>query len=536
MSELFDVGVAPGAELRARPRLFGALAGVLPVRFRAVDGAHEAGEAPLIVFAAGDGVEARGRCLVFAGGTVGPPCDQLVRLGESGRLDARLRGRSLRDTAAGEGRLEPDAGDEVLASVDGRPVWLQRTAEGRIVDVALHAPTELAENEVLRDRLDPGNAVGLLPLVHFLREVCASAGWRTPPTRAAFVVDDPNLHRPSYGHLRYSDLVEHSRRHGHHTAIATVPLDGWYAHRGTVRLFHEQPEALSLCVHGNDHRLHELGRPSTLDEARGILRQALRRTVAFEARTGLPVSRVMVPPYEACSPASMQAIAEVGFEAVSTTRPAPWLPLGPPNSPYVTEGSSATAGWSMAELTAGGLPVLIRRRFDELDEIVLRSYLDQPVILYGHVADLAGGLEPLAAAAAVINSLPSVEWRSLGEIAAGNFEWRRVGDELEVRPFARRIRIQVDPDVTELRVRMPPAGRFEALRTSAGRVSEEGSVVELPRERDAPVDVDLAWGDLPHGGAPEPRLSPAVVGRRLLVETRDRLGPMLRGGAARAAG
>jgi len=37
-----------------------------------------------------------------------------------------------------------------------------------------------------------------------------------PPLRACFVIDDPNLHWPSYGHLDYRRMAEHARRGGYH--------------------------------------------------------------------------------------------------------------------------------------------------------------------------------------------------------------------------------------------------------------------------------------------------------------------------------
>jgi hypothetical protein len=488
------IRVRPAAELRARSRLFAALAEAFDVRFEA-DGAPGT---PLISF--GPVAEEDGPAFVVEAAPGGAPARRAVRFGS--QLDPRLRGRTLMEDGVGDCGLAPQAGDEVLATVERRPVWLRRGA----ADIVAHAPAELAPDEVLRDRLDPGRFLGLLPLVHFLRAVCAPGAWQPPPARAAFVVDDPNLHGGAYGHLRYRELVADAREHGYHVAIAMVPFDGWYAHRPTVRLFKASPDAVSLCVHGNDHRMHELGRPTEPGQARRILAQSARRVAAFERRTGLPVSRVMVPPYEACSAASMGAMLELGFEAITHTRPYPWLPLGSPHA--APDPAHTLSGWRAAELMEDGLPVLIRRELHEHDEIVLRSFLDQPILLYGHVSDFAGGLEPLRAAAAVVNSLPSVTWGSLADVAARNFESRRDGGTLEIRPYSRRIRVQVGPGVERIRL----ANGFEVEPDGESTMQIH---LRPPREL-SPASVR------------RPPFAPEPVARRLLVEARDRLGPVVR--------
>jgi hypothetical protein len=505
------IGVHPAAELEARPRLFGALAEAFGVRFEPADAAT----AQLVLN--GDtraaGAERR---LVMVG--MPPAGEATVRFGDSPLLDARLRGWSLVERAA-PASLRAEDGDEVLATAGERPVWVRRGAD----DVVAATPAELGPAEFLRDRVDPGRFLALVPLVQFLRELTAAGAWEPPPTRAAFVVDDPNLHWRSYGHLRYPDLVAHARDHGYHLAVATVPIDGWYAHRPTVRLLRSSGDVLSLCVHGNDHRMHELGRLGDVDEARRVLAQSARRIGRFERRTGLSVSRVVVPPFEACSAASAQAMLELGFEGLSHTRPYPWTPLGGGESSHAApDPARVLSGWRSAELVEGGLPVFIRREFREHDEVVLRAFLDQPVVLYGHVSDFEAGLEPLAAAARLVNSLPSVTWGSLGAIAETSFAQRREGSVLAVRPFARRIRLQVGPEVSTLRLEGPPHAE---LRVDGARADR------LPAERSGPVEADIRWPParrIEPARVPRPAFAPHPRARRLLVEARDRLDPLAR--------
>ena len=100
----------------------------------------------------------------------------------------------------------------------------------------------------------------------------------------------------------------------------------------------------------------------------------------------------------------MQTMARSGVEALCISNPRPWLASPPPEQPLIA--------WEPADFV-GGLPLLPRYRLDKpRDDLVFRAFLDQPLILYGHHQDLAGGLDALSGAAAEINSLGDVRWCS----------------------------------------------------------------------------------------------------------------------------
>ncbi len=288
----------------------------------------------------------------------------------------------------------------------------------------LHAtdiPDELAEGEALRERLRPGRNKALLALARFLAELTADLRPAPPPLHAAFVIDDPNLRRPRYGHIDYAELLGDARAHGYHVSIAMVPLDGRLAHGDgeATRIFREGRKHLSLCIHGNDHDGPELGRPTREEDARALVAQALRRTAAFEQRTGLNVDRVMVPPHERLSEPVARALRAFGFDALCTTRPYPWV-ADTPERHWLARPPEVgpLAAWGPVDLVAGGLPVLLRAEFDHpREDLALRAFLGQPLILYGHHELLAEGPGALAEAAAQIDRLGDVRWCSLGEMA-----------------------------------------------------------------------------------------------------------------------
>ena len=215
------VVVCPPAERERRKRLFGALEEALPVRFegREPDQLRTRLDGAILFEDTDPGLLTHQPCFV-AGGSSRVEVAGVVELGASQPLDARLRGRALVDSrAAGLAGLQVD-GDIVRASCRGKALWIRR---GAVERVAL-APDELLPEESLRDLLAPGRWLSLLPLVHFLRDLASGSEWQPPRTRAAFVIDDPNLHWPSYGHVHFADLARAGEERNFHVAFATIPL------------------------------------------------------------------------------------------------------------------------------------------------------------------------------------------------------------------------------------------------------------------------------------------------------------------------
>ncbi len=525
------IGVVPAHEHARHARLLAALEAAYPVVFRPSAGVEELdgllaigseGEAaalaappdvPCLVAAGEDGPQSGARTLVLAADGLSRPLRN-ARLSEchvSGRVDAAQRG------------------DAVLGRIDGDPVWLRR---GSVTCVAA-TPAELEPDEALRDRLAPGRCLALLAVAEFLSQVTLAERWTPPPLRAAFVLDDPNLHWTSYGHVRYRDLLAHATAHAYHVAVAMVPLDGWLVHPGAARLFRDGAAHLSLCVHGNDHAGPELGKDRSEAEALALADQALRRVTAFERRARVPVSRVMVPPHERLSEPMARALTACGYDALCTTRPYPWAAPSA-GHPWLSRPDAAgpLTGWGPADVVAGGLPVMLRCGFTHpREELVLRAYLGQPLIVYGHHDDLCDGFGLLAEVAAAISQLGDVHWTSLGGIAQGGAETRREGAVMSVRPLARRVRIVVPDGVRELRVEPPEglaAGRGGIeVRATGGATSHAASGAPVPVIA-GEVELTLAAPAVaapPHAAASRLRVWP--VARRLAGEGRDRLSAAL---------
>jgi hypothetical protein len=458
--------------------------------------------------------------------------DTQVTLAADGALPIPLRGRVIREELdAGPPPFAVPHDATVLASAGGRPAWWQIGEASNPLWLSAYPLSELAQDSALIEHLRSGRFMGLLPMLHFLNRVLGADGWTPPPLRASFVIDDPNLHWPSYGYLKYKELVSHAERHGYHVGLATVPLDGWLVNRRATSLLRDHPSELSLLMHGNDHVARELGRLSTDRSADEAIARALLRVGALERRTGLVVNRVMAPPHGACSEPALRAMFRLGMEAACVSRPYPWRDGLTPPTPL--------AGWHPAEMVAGGLPVLPRYFLGlPRDDLVFRALLGQPLILYGHHGDFAGGLDLLEQAARDVNGLGDVEWGPLSTIARGNYATRLIGDVLHVRIYSRHLTIDVPQGVRAVRVTVQeplggsaghrlthPAGAAE-VTFKAGIGTATLQAVTARAQLTLSVDADLA---LDPAGAARRSVRPWPLFRRLAVEARDRIQPLLAG-------
>ncbi|HTY97598.1 MAG TPA: glycosyltransferase family 4 protein [Solirubrobacteraceae bacterium] len=526
----------------AQERTLGALEGALPVSFLEVSGTEVPDGADGVL------VLGLGSCLTVPTGpprlvlatAAGPGSDSpapgegaslpRVALADDSALERSLRGRRIQEGALPAAALPPvPAVGTELARLEGRTVWWQVGDDTPALGVSAYPLAELAPGGTLRDHLRARCFMGLLPLVHFIRRLVGPR-WSEPGLRASFVIDDPNLHRTSYGFLDYRELAAHATRHCYHVGFATVPLDGWLVNRRAASLLAESRPVLSLSMHGNDHAAHELGRLDGDERAARAIAQALRRVASLERRSGVAVERVMVPPYEDCSEPALRAMFRLGIEAACVSRPHPWY-VGPPST-------SPLAGWHPAELVAGGIPVLPRYPLSgDRDDLPLRAFLGQPLILYGHHWDFAEGLDLLARAAAEINGLGDVEWGPLGWIARTNFATRAHDGTLLVRMHARRVAVRVPAGVRSVRVLVgEPTGGSEGHRVSDSRSSaaieydgRRGISAPIATEGRDRLELTLA-ADRPLGQdeVRPPGVRPWLAVRRALVEGRDRLQPIRR--------
>jgi hypothetical protein len=490
------VAIVPAAARGSLRELLRALEEAFPVRFVDTPGTDARA---VVVLPGGTRPALPGvPCLVYAGaGEEAAGAEFEVRMSRFAGLHRALRGQQLTE----RGRRAPaalavPARAEVLAVAAGRPAWV-REAGG--TETVSGAPAELGPGEFLRDHLTAGRFWSLLPLVELLRRVCADRSRATAPVRACFILDDPNVRFSSYGYVSYPALARDAREHGYHVAIATIPLDLLLPGRRAAAVFRDNPGQLSLVVHGNDHVHRELVHDGGPERADRLVAAALARVARFERRAGVRVERVMCPPHGACSADTLAALFRQGFRALAASRPFPW-------DGFAGHGDWRLGGWLPAQLAGGGLPVISRYALaGSTDDVVFRALLGQPVVLYGHHADLREGLEPLRAAAARVATLGDVEWTSLAAIARGNAVVR--DDDGEATGL---VQVTVDGEVRPVEPGPNTAVTFAQNGRGDLRIRIDPPV--------PPVPATLAdW---------RPRAWP--LARRAMTEARDRALPLLR--------
>ncbi len=468
------------------------------------------------------------RCLAFIGGQIVPVVSpsEPVCFGSTPNVPKYFRGRMLPDKAMDRAcHLSVEAGDEILARKGDDILWLHRKAGTSFVDLVAMALPNLADGDSLFQHFQRADWMRLLPILHFLQEL---SGWQPPPVRACFMFDDPNLHWPRYGHVNFRELALNSERHNYHAAFATVPLDGWFVHRGTADIFRKYKSRLSLLCHGNNHTSNELAGSYSDAERQALLAQALRRIDSLERRSGVEVSRVMAAPHGACSEKMMGDMARLGFEAACISH-------GSLRGHNEDKEWTKRIGLAMAEIVAD-LPIIPRFRIssDCHTNILLAAFLNQPIIPVGHHEDVADGLGLLEDLAAFINSIGDVQWMDMKSIARSNFYTRQIGQTLHINMFSKMIQLKVPEGVAQLCIERPwlNGKDGEGLRCEENKTAlpvnniyqgepvpvKSGSELQISSMCVNPLD--------PHRTAAF-RIHPWVLVRRCLCEARDRVRPMV---------
>jgi hypothetical protein len=515
---LLHVEVRPSEAFGQLARLFTALESAFPVRFRA-PGNGPTDAAVVLVAEEADAQEMHGPMLWLVDR---PTTEEGRRFGSISFTDSSLvprpfRGRTLRDSTT-PGTALPSAFEswgEVLARCSHGPVWSGRPG---LQFAAAASLSELRSRETLRERLTAGQFMGLLPLTHFLRQLLAQASWQLPESKACFLFDDPNLHWWSYGFLDYRSLATHAEAHDYHVTAATIPLDQWYVHRPTAEFVREQKSRVSFAIHGNNHTRHELRRIHDVDRASALAAQALKRIGAVQ-RLGVDIAPVMVPPHGVASVAMFEGCLRAGFDAFCADWPYWWLTEQFAGSPL--------SGWPPLD-RLGGLPLIPRQHAvaSDLDDLVFRAFLGQPLVLYAHHTDLRAGFDVLARRADYVRSLGVRSWQSLGRIGQDVASRCRRGASIQFTLHSRTARIEIPDGVSQATFSVPgpdPAKtrlRLEIHDAAGLREVTFGNPVPV---RAGAIVVNLAAE--PFRSPPVGRRQARAAVRRLLSESRDRVTP-----------
>lgn len=455
------------------------------------------------------------------------PTTTLTMASEAG-LDEALRGRIITADDVSEAKALPDwlSGVTVLASKPGGVVWAAKQFGNQTHQYVGFMPPELTEGETIFSHFSRQRLLRLLPLLLFVRSIAEGEGWTAPPLQAAFMFDDPNLHWPSYGFISYHEVVRRATAGSFHVSFATIPLDSWFVHRGTARLFAERGDRISLLCHGNDHLRNELGRAVSAEAMGKLLRQAAGRLDRMETRTGLRVSRVMAPPHGACRELALAELERAGFEAICISRGS--LAHHNPGAKW-----TQTIGLRPCDVI-NGVAVIPRFGLSTScrNDILIAALLRQPIVPIAHHRDVAAGYGLLEEVASLVNSLGRVQWHCLEAISRSLYSSKQVGGALWIRMWSRRVVVPIPSGASCLRVQPAPgaddAEQPRLWRNLSGSRSwnslSPGEAVEVGAG--ARIEI-LSPNSLPERRHTESARPQGVkrIARRALTEARDRALP-----------
>lgn len=432
------------------------------------------------------------------------------------------RGRSIETNVAVEPKalsLRPD--ERPLLTCDKGVLWACSERAGAKHYRSAFPIVALPKDGSFQNAFGARRFLELLPLVHWLREMCSASEFDGPPLRACFIFDDPNLHAPRYGFVDFREIATRAEKENYHVCFATIPLDAWFTHGKTAALFRQSSTRLSLAIHGNDHIKQELARNYTSTERKALLWQAIRRIEKLERNAGLQVSRIMIPPHGACSEEMLSEMPECGFKGASISHGS--LRAHNKNRPW-----TRSLGYAPVEMVRG-CPVMPRWGFSEEanSAMLLAAFLNQPLILRGHHQDLRHGNELLDQHARFINGLGRpILWSNLEDLSQHNFQWRLEGSLCNLKPLSRAFSVEVPAQTSSLMVSSSCNGTSHSWRLSGAG----GESVEIPPNKQTRLPTGAGRGiTLEKVTAPIdskveiPRFpkAPALI-RRLLTESRDR--------------
>lgn len=433
-----------------------------------------------------------------------------------------FRGRTVKtNIVRGGGVLSLHSNEKALAANDEGVLWSVLDTDGVKKFRSVLPLPNISLEQNFNDVFNGECFIQMLVLLQFIRVVSASTHYQNAPLRAAFIIDDPNLHWPSYGFVDYREIAKRAKDENFHVAFATIPLDTWFTHKATANLFAANSQSLSLLIHGNNHAKEELAFNYSDANRKALLLQAIQRIERLETNSNLHVCKVMVPPHGACSNDMLAELPNCGFESAC-------ISSGSLRFHNKAKSWTKTLGFYPSE-TIEGCPVLPRWGLTGNVEntLLISAYLGQPMILRGHHQDLKGGGGKFIEFAKFINTLGDVSWLNMTGLSRLNYQWRIQGKTVWVKPLGLNTVFKPPKGVNEIIVEYPSGidvanwhivyadGKScNIFRGEAFPITEEmkGEIL-IKRDTAKPISSSVHVNSTP----------PKLILRRLLTEVRDRL-------------
>ena len=322
-----------------------------------------------------------------------------------------------------------------LIAAGNKAAFLKLTCNGvpvfasseRLIDIDAGLATP---NFDVRDHL-----FSAVPAVSYIRWAFAHSAWRAPEASACLVIDDPLL-KARYGFVRFRELLALMKQHRFSTSIAFIPWNWRRNDREVVKLFRDNPESYSLCIHGCDHTAAEFG-TSDRQRLRAVASEAARRMSLHERRTGLAHDRVMVFPQGVFSAEAIPELKRASFHAVVNTE----VHSNPPGERKLRISDV----WDVAVMTYGDFPIYTRRYPAQgVENLAFDLLLGKPCLMVIHHDFCSDGCERLVQFIDQLNSLKvPLTWRPLGDVVRRSYRQKELSpDSVEIEMYGTELRVK----------------------------------------------------------------------------------------------
>ena len=307
-----------------------------------------------------------------------------------------------------------------------------------------------------------------VPAVSYIRWAFVHSAWGAPEANACLVIDDPLL-RARYGFVRFRELLALMKQHRFSTSIAFIPWNWRRNDQEVVKLFRDNPESYSLCIHGCDHTAAEFG-TSDRQRLRAVASEAARRMSLHEPRTGLAHDRVMVFPQGVFSAEANPELKRAGFNAVVNTEVH--------SVPFGKRDLTISDVWNVAVMAYGDFPIYTRRYPAQgVGNLAFDLLLGKPCLIVIHHDFCSNGCVRLVQFIDQLNALKvPLTWRSLGDVVRRSYRQKELSpDSVEIEMYGTELWVKNRSDQRK---------RFIIKR----RDSEPSAVKEIRAESD-----QIAW-------------------------------------------
>ncbi len=351
------------------------------------------------------------------------------------------------------------AGDKAAflkLTFNGVPVFV---SSERLIDIDADLATP---NFDVRDHL-----FSAVPAVSYIRWAFARSAWRAPEASACLVIDDPLL-KARYGFVRFRELLTLMKKHRFSTSIAFIPWNWRRSDRTVVKLFKDNPESYSLCIHGCDHTAGEFG-TSDRQRLRAGASEAARRMSLHERRTGLAHDRLMVFPQGVFSEEAIPELKRASFHAVVNTE-VHSTPLG-------LRKLRISDVWDVAVMTYADFPIYTRRYPAQgVENLAFDLLLGKPCLVVIHHDFCSDGYARLVQFIDRLNALKvPLTWRCLSDVIRRSYRQKELSpDSVEIEMYGSELLIENRSDRAKsyfIRRREHEPKSIESLHAGSRRVS-----------------------------------------------------------------